>query len=105
MDLDGMWFAVETCCSMNLILIGCSLIKIEGTQSIFNDFVNNNFNAGFCLDIWWPISFKMDVTIDTTKLVSLISVWKTLVFIQGPNDMRKQKLVHTFLSQIYYPCR
>ena len=53
-------------------------------------------NIGLYSDIYKPISFKLGVKIETTKLYILISVWITVIFIQDHSCMRNQKLQCVF---------
>ena len=64
------------------------------------DFVNKNFDIGLYLDIYWPISFKLGIMIETTNLNIFISVWMTLTFIHGHSSIRNQKRWCPIFSQI-----
>ena len=75
---------------MNVILF-----NIQERESYFCDFVIKKpptFSVDFYSDIYWPISFKLGVLIENTKLCILIPVSKTLTFIQGHSCVRNHKL-------------
>ena len=57
------------------------------------------FNKGLLSDIYWQISFKLGMMIQTTKLSILISVWMTLTFIQD-QLCEKSKTLMSIYSQI-----
>ena len=45
--------------------------------------LQNTVSAGLYSDSYRPVSFKLGVMVETTKLYILISVWMTLIFIHG----------------------
>ena len=78
MDMDGIWYAVETCCSNEPL-----------THLISSDQYSRDF-LGLHLDVNQLTSFKLNMNIDTTKLYILIHVWITWTYVQGHRYMRKQ---------------
>ena len=62
---------------MNVIFILSCSFNIQGREHYLHDFVENNFNVGFYLNIDRPIPFKFGMMIVTTKFYILISVWMT----------------------------
>ena len=46
------------------------------------------FNIGLYSDSFIQISFQLGKMIETTKLYGLISVWMTLIFIQGHREIK-----------------
>ena len=82
-DMDGIWHAVETCWfdESHTYFISSDQYSRERIQmSLFHKKKTPNFIIGLLSDIYRWISFKYGVTIDTTKLYSLIAVWMTLTF-------------------------
>ena len=66
-------------------------------------FCLKKINIGLYSDIYRPISVKLGIVIETTKLHIVISVWMTLIFIQGYSCMRNKKLLCLFdFNEIQY---
>ena len=59
-----------------------------------------NFDIGLHSDIYRPISFKLGMMIETTKLYILISVYMTLTLIKGHICVGNQKLCCPFLADV-----
>ena len=55
-----------------------------------------NFDMGLYLDNYRPISFKLGLMIETTKLYIFTSVWMALSFPLGRSCMRTRKLQYPF---------
>ena len=76
---------------MNPILIWSHLFNIEGKEPNSLRFVSSNENKNKSVslysDISILISFKLGMMTKISKLYILISVWKTLTFIQGHSCM------------------
>ena len=83
---------------MNVILIYCVHSDFKGENSY--EFVKKKIDIGLYLDIYRPVFFKLSVMIETTKLYIFMSVWMTLIFIQGHSCMRNQKLWFNFLTNL-----
>ena len=71
---------------------------IEVREPYLCDFLKkqNKKNVGSHSGIYKPIYFKPGLSIETTEVCILISVWVTLVLIQGQGFMRNQKLLRSF---------
>ena len=54
--------------------------------------IQKNFNIGWNSDTYRPISFKLGMMIETTKLYIMILVWVILTFIQGHSCMTMRNL-------------
>ena len=68
---------------MNLILILSHPFSVQMRESYFLEFVNRTLDIVLYSDVYWQISVKLGMTIETTKLCILISVWMTLTFAQN----------------------
>ena len=77
---------------INLMLIWSCKLNVQGREPYLYDFVKQNFNIGLHSDIYRPVSFKLSMMVETTKLYILIYVWLTMTFIQGHDCTRNQKL-------------
>ena len=56
-----------------------------------------NFDIGLYSDIYRPISFKLGMMIEITKIYICVSVWMTLTFIQGHSCMKNRKTLVSIL--------
>ena len=77
---------------MNLILLLSGPYNILAREPYLYNFINKNINIVLYSNIYRPISLKLGMMIETTKLYILISVWMALTFVQGHNCMRNQNL-------------
>ena len=59
------------------------------------------FNIGQLHDTWEPISFKLGVMLDMTKLYDVIAVWITLTVTQGHRVVGKAR---TSAAILMYSC-
>ena len=92
-DLNGIWFTVETrLCDEPPTLYFVHLISKGVNRTYVISWKKNPWNFDLYSDIYGPISFKIAMVIETTMLYISISVWMTLIFIQGNCCMRNQKL-------------
>ena len=81
---------------MNLTLISSCPFTFQKREPCWCEFLKKNktkttttkTNVGLYSDIYRAISFKLFMRIGNTKLCILISVWMTLIFIQGHSCMR-----------------
>ena len=62
-----------------MLIFSFHKINIHGRELNFGDF-ENMFKIGLRLDAYKPISFKLGMMIDTTKLYILIPLWMTLTY-------------------------
>ena len=88
---------------MNLILILFCLFSIQWTEPFLCDFFFflKACNNGLYSDIYRPVSFRLRLMIETTKLYILISVLVALTIIQGHICMRiKKKLNAPFIANL-----
>ena len=80
-DLKRIWNSVDTCWCIepHTHVISSVEYSMERTLPMWFRYKNN---------VYRPISFKLDMMIETTRLYILISVWMILTFIQGHSCMR-----------------
>ena len=81
-------FEWNMACSWDLLILSASLSfnliwTIFSRETLFMWFCQRNFNVGLHSDIYRLISFKLGMRIKRIKLHILITVLKTLTFIQG----------------------
>ena len=74
-NMDGIWYAVETCWSDEPHAILSQLISFHGREPNFGGSIKNNFNVGLHSDIYRLISVKLGLMMDTTLLYCFIPVW------------------------------
>ena len=101
--LNGICCTVETSWGDERHTRFVSSIKYSREKSMFASFcfwkkVNNGLYSG----IYGPISLKLGMMIETTKLYILISVWKTWTFIHGHSCRWNQKLSYPFSHKFEY---
>ena len=73
MDLNGLLLSLVGV--MNLILILLRPVDIQGREPYLYNVIEKNVKIGFYSYICRPISFKLGLMIETTKLYIFISVW------------------------------
>ena len=76
------------------------LIKIKGKELNFSDFKKCMFKISWCSDAYEPITFKLGMMIDRTKLYILIPVSMTLTIILSHMVTRKLQLVQSFCCKV-----
>ena len=94
-DLDGMWYTVETHWSYEPCahLIWSDKYSRKGIRNLTCVISGKEGLALTCfLDIFRLIYFKFCVLIETAKLYILMLVWMTLTFMQGYSLVRNQIL-------------
>ena len=98
MDFKTCW-----CGEPSFFMLLCPF-NIQGREPYLYDFVHNQqtFNVDLYSEIYWLISFKLSMMIDTTKFNIFISVWRTVAFIQGHSCIRNQKLSCPFSHKFNY---
>ena len=102
-NFNGLWLNLM-CCWDLLVLWTSFLFYVvwsifKGENSVYVISLRKKNNVGMHLDIYRQISFKPSMMTEATKLHYLIPGWMTLAFIEGHNNMRKQKLLHSFSSK------
>ena len=68
--------------SQPLFMLSRHLFKGENPTYVIVCIKKKTFNFGLYWDVYWQISFKLGMTIETTKVYILIPVLMTLTFIQ-----------------------
>ena len=116
MELDWIWHAVKASGSGEwfnyfISLDQYSKEKIQLRLYCKRQTTNKQANKPLTLVAsgHWPISFKLDVVIDITKLYGAMPVWITLTSNEGHSFMRKLEFLHSFsrkfsinLDQMWY---
>ena len=59
---------LRLCGVTNFMLIVSHSLNIQGRDAYLYDFININFNIGLYSDIYRPVSFKLGMMIESTKL-------------------------------------
>ena len=79
---------------IKLVLVVCRPMNVQARKAYLRDFVQNKTLMLACIwTFYGPISFKLSVTIDTTKVDILILDWITLIFNEGHSYLRNEKFV------------
>ena len=68
----------------------------QGRELCWHGFMKYMPDIVTCQDTWELICFKLGMTLNATKLYSLITVWMTLMFTQGDMIKGKLELVWSF---------
>ena len=74
--------------------------NIQGRVLCRYDFMNYTFNINMFQDTCEPICFKVGVMLNSTKLCSLIQVWKTVMFTLCHRIMGKLEFMQSFSCKL-----
>ena len=72
------------------------VISVQGRELYSADFVRYTLNIDLHSEAYQPISFKLGLMIDTSKLDILIPVYMTLTFNEGHRVIKNLECVHFF---------
>ena len=92
MDLDGIRYTFKTFWPdkpSHFVLSD----QYSRERTLLSWFLKGNLIVGLR---WHRFCLKKPLVIDSFELYSLMPVWMTLTFIQGPSCMRKQKSLYSF---------
>ena len=87
---------------MNLEKNYCVQRIFIGENPFYVILLRKQINIDEYSNIYRPISFKLGMMIETTKVYILIPVWMTFKFILGHSCMINHKLLHPFSHKFLY---